>query len=93
MVCKGLFEQCDGFGEAARRLVCACEVVARVQGVGVVVAQDADTVCKGLFEQRDGFGEAARRLVSARDGICSLHMFKIGGNRTECNLSIIKMPR
>ena len=55
-----LLAQGDGFGEAARRLVCACEVVARGEGVGVVFAQDADTVGQDLLVQGDGFGEAAR---------------------------------
>ena len=36
---EDLLVQGDGLGEAARRLVCACEVVARGQGVGVGFAQ------------------------------------------------------
>ena len=35
---KDLLVQGDGLVEASRRLVCACEVVARGQGVGVVFA-------------------------------------------------------
>ena len=64
-VLEGLLKQLDGLGEASRRMVCACEVVARGQGVGVVFAQDADTVGKDLLVQGDGLGEAARRLVCA----------------------------
>ena len=37
-VVEGLLKQLDGLGEASRRIVCACEVVARGQGVGVVFA-------------------------------------------------------
>ena len=46
----------DGLGEAARRMVCACEVVARGESVGVVFAQDADSVGKDLLVQGDGLG-------------------------------------
>ncbi len=35
---QDLLVQGDGLGEAARRLVCACEVVAEAEGVGVVFA-------------------------------------------------------
>ena len=62
---KDLLVQGDGLGEAARRLVCVCEVVARGESVGVVFAQDADTVGKDLLVQGDGLGEAARRRVCA----------------------------
>ena len=46
---QDLLEQGDGLGEAARGLVCVCEVVARDQGVGVVFAQDADTEGEDLL--------------------------------------------
>ena len=46
---QDLLVQGDGLGEAARRLACACEVVARGEGVGVVFAQDADTVGEDLL--------------------------------------------
>ena len=58
-------------------MVCACEVVARGQGVGVVLAQDADTVGKDLLVQGDGLAKAARGHVRACDGIGTLHVFKI----------------
>ena len=51
---QDLLEQGDGLGEVARRTVCACEVVTRGQGVGVVFSQDVDTVGEDLFEQGDG---------------------------------------
>ena len=38
---EDLLVQGDGLGEAAHRLVCACEVVARGQGIGVIWAQQA----------------------------------------------------
>ena len=60
---QDLLVQGDGFGEASRRRVCVCEVVAQGQGVGVVVAQDADTVWQDLLVQGDGLGEASRRTV------------------------------
>ena len=41
MVGQDLLVQGDGLGEVARRLVCACEVVARGEGVGVIWAQPA----------------------------------------------------
>ena len=53
---KDLLVQGDGLGGAARRLVCACEVVARGQGVGVVFAQDAGAVGQDLLVQGDGLG-------------------------------------
>ena len=37
---KDLLVQGDGLGEAPRRLVCACEVVARGEGVAVVWSQE-----------------------------------------------------
>ena len=46
---QDLLEQGDGLGEAAHRIVCACEVVARGEGVGLVFAQDADTVGQDLL--------------------------------------------
>ena len=55
-----LLVQGDGLGEASRRLVCVCEVVARGEGVGVVFAQDADAVGQDLLVQGDGLGEASR---------------------------------
>ena len=51
---QDLLEQGDGLSEAARRTVCACEVVARGEGVGVVFAPDADTVGQDLLVQGDG---------------------------------------
>ena len=38
---EDLLVQGDGLGESSRRLVCACEVVARGQGVGMIWAQQA----------------------------------------------------
>ena len=38
---EDLLVQGDGLRQSARRLVCACEVVARGQGVGVVWAQQS----------------------------------------------------
>ena len=38
---QDLLQQGDGLGKASRRLVCACEVGARGQGVGVIWAQQA----------------------------------------------------
>ena len=64
-VVQDLLVQGDGLGKAARRTVCACEVVAGAEGVGVVFAQDADTVGKDLLVQGDGLVEASRRLVCA----------------------------
>ena len=58
-------------------MVCACEVVARGQGVGVVLAQDTDTVGKELHVQGDGLVQASRRMVCACDGVGTLHVFKI----------------
>ena len=46
---EDLLKQGDGLGEVARRLVCACEVVADGEGAGVVFAQDAGTVGEDLF--------------------------------------------
>ena len=46
-------------------MVCVCEVVADGEGVGVVFAQDADTVGQDLLVQGDGLGEASRRMVCA----------------------------
>ena len=37
-VAEGLLKQLDGLVQAARLPVCACEVVAEAEGVGVVVA-------------------------------------------------------
>ena len=48
----------------ARYLVCACEVVARDEGVRVVLAKDADTVGEELLVQGVGLNEVARRMVS-----------------------------
>ena len=62
---QDLLVQGDGLGEAARGLVCVCEVVARGQGVGVVFAQDTDTVGQDLLEQGDGHFEVARLQVCA----------------------------
>ena len=64
---QDLLVQGDGLGKAARRTVCACEVVARGQGVGVVLTQDADTDAVGedLLVQGDGLPEAARLPVCA----------------------------
>ena len=50
--------QRDGLGEAPCRLVGAGEVVARGQGVGVLVAQDVFAVGEGPLVQRDGLLEA-----------------------------------
>ena len=74
---QDLLEQGDGLGEASRRLVCACEVVARGQGIGVILAQDTDTVGKDLLQKGDGLAKAARGHVRACDGIGTLHVFKI----------------
>ena len=41
---QDLLVQGDGLIEAARRLVCACEVVAGRESVGVVCTQDPDVV-------------------------------------------------
>ena len=46
---QDLLVQGDGLGEAARSMVCACEVVARGEGAGVVFAQDASTVFGDLL--------------------------------------------
>ena len=74
---EDLLVQGDGLVQASRRLVCACEVVARGQGVGVVFVQDADTVGKELHVQGDGLVQASRRMVCACDGVGTLHVFKI----------------
>ena len=74
---KDLLVQGDGPVETTRRMVCACEVVARGQGVGVVLAQDTDTVGKELHVQGDGLVQASRRMVCACDGVGTLHVFKI----------------
>ena len=47
---EDLLVQGDGLVQASRRMVCVCEVVAGGQGVGVVFAQDADTVGQDLLE-------------------------------------------
>ena len=60
---KDLLVQGDGLVQASRRLVCACEVVAGGQGVGVVLAQDTGAGGKDLLVQGDGFVQASRRLV------------------------------
>ena len=57
---QDLLVQGDGLGEAARRMIRACEVVARGHGVGVVLAQDTDMVGQDLLVQGDGLGEASR---------------------------------
>ena len=62
---EDLLVQGDGLGEAARRPVCTCEVVARGKGVGVVVPQDPGAVSYHVLVQGDGLIEAARRLVCA----------------------------
>ena len=46
---EDLVVQGDGLGEMTSRLVCASEVVARCEGVGVVFAEDAATVGEDLF--------------------------------------------
>ena len=58
-------------------MVRVCELVARGQAVGVVRAQDADTVGKDLLQKGDGLAKASRGHVRACDGIGTLHMFKI----------------
>jgi len=46
-------------------LVGAGEVVAREQGLGVILAQDPHAAGEGLLEQGDGPAQVSRRLVSA----------------------------
>ena len=58
-------------------MVCVCELVARGQGVGVVLAQDTDTVGKDLLQKGDGLAKVSRGYVRACDGIGTLHVFKI----------------
>ena len=62
---EDLLVQGDGLPEAARLPVCACEVVARGESVGVVLTQDTCAVGKDLLVQGDGLPEAARTLVRA----------------------------
>ena len=50
LVLSDLLVQGDGFIVALSRRVCACEVVACGECVGVVVTQDARAVCDDLLE-------------------------------------------
>ena len=49
--------------ESACESICAGEVVAGGEGVGVVETQNALTIGQILFEQRDGLFESTRILV------------------------------
>lgn len=58
-VVEGLLKQLDGLVQAARPPICSREVVARTEGIRMVLTQDSDVVSEGFRVQGDGLVQSA----------------------------------